>query len=927
MKSRLALLLMLLCMLHATSEALAQCALWSAGPLDNGTAPNGANGNVYAAVSWDPDDLGPLAPRLVVGGDFTSIGGVAVTNIAQRDPATGQWAPVGSGISATVNALTVFYGELVAGCSGDNNVGTFDQTVRRWDGSAWQSLSATNTGSVLAMEEYNGALYIGGTFMTHFVPGGSNDAYFLARWDPIANLWHDVEGGFGSQTNTAVRALAVYNGDLYAGGNVLGGPGTVINLARWNPATHWTQITTGTDLGGIYDFALYGGELIVGGGFLTINGATRNCIAGWNGWSFHSFSTGTAPGGGTIFNVIVHNQVLMIGGAFTTASGLSESRVASWYAAGGYWVPLGYGTDATVQSLVSYNGELVAVGYFTVAERPANHIAHWDGFQWGPFGGGFGNYVLAMTNFNGRIVAGGDFHQPTGSVATAHNVASWTGGALQSYGVGVNGPVMALKGFRYPGVVGPDELVAGGVFTQAGGIAVNNIARWTERFTVFPPPAWQAMGAGFNNAVYAIERSNGITYAGGSFTASGATSILRMARWNETTDVWEQVGFGMNGFVYALKDYNGYLYAGGNFTSAGGSATGGLARWTGTFWDLVGGGAFGGTVLSLEVYDGKLVIGGQFSGISHSPNLIVYDGVSFSALATGGANNNVRALKTNGRRLYVAGDFTSVAGVLVNRVAYWEEGNWHDTHYGTDNIVYALGTYNNEVHVGGSFLNVDYGGPSPALTSPFWGRYSETGLPWFYQHPASKTVQLGDDVSFTAQAASGFSGLTYQWYHNDLPISDGPTGNGSTIGGATTTTLTILDAVWTDHGGYRLVATNSCGDATSFTATLDFTGVTAAPSPGSVRTTVFEALGPNPAGGASQLSFSLAHDAAVRVRIYDVAGRLVRHIDVGRLPAGHHMTSWDARDEGGRKVSAAQYFVRLDVDGQPIGSKRLTILH
>ena len=45
------------------------------------------------------------------------------------------------------------------------------------------------------------------------------------------------------------------------------------------------------------------------------------------------------------------------------------------------------------------------------------------------------------------------------------------------------------------------------MFTQAGGVAANNIARWNESQTIFPPPAWQAMGAGFNNAVYAIERA------------------------------------------------------------------------------------------------------------------------------------------------------------------------------------------------------------------------------------------------------------------------------------------------------------------------------------------------------------------------------------------------------------------------------------
>jgi hypothetical protein len=928
MNARVLATFLVLNFLLPAARAHAQCASWVPGPLDNGLDPNGANNTIYAAISWDPDDTGPLAPRLVVGGTFTSIENVAALHIAQRDPATGLWSPVGTGLNMNVYSLAIYNGQLVAGGDGDNNVGTFDQTVRRWDGSAWQNFAATNTGDVLVMEVYNGSLYIGGTFMTHFVPQTSNDAFFIARWNPVANLWDAVDlAGFGSQTNTAVSALAVYGGDLYVGGwikNASSPSGSVLRISHGN-AGGWAAITNGTDVGGINDFGVFGGELIVAGGYNTINGVAINNIAGWNGSSFHAFSTGTAgsPFGGGVYSVTVHNGIV-IAGVFITASGLTTNHVAFWPPGGSSWQPMGGGTDNSVLDVVSYGGELVAVGGFTVAERTANYIAHWDGYQWGSFGGGTGNYVLAMATFNGRVVAGGDFHQSTPSLSSAHNIASWNGGAARVFGVGMNGSVMALKAFKYPGINGSNELIAGGVFSRAGGIAVNNITRWNESFIVFPPSAWAAMGSGFNNAVYAIERYNNITYAGGAFTASGATGLNRIAKWNETTDVWEPMSSGMNGFVYAMKVYNGNLYVGGNFTTAGGVVTGGLARWNGSAWSSLGGPSLGG-VLSLEVYNNLLVIGGQFSGISGSPNLIVYDGVNFSTLGTGGANNNVRALKAFGTRLYAGGDFTSIGGVAANRIAYWD-GTWHDLHYGTDNIVFALGSYTNEIHVGGSFQNVDFGGPIRATGSPFWGRYDETGLPWFSANPSSVTAQLGDNVSFTAQLATGFL-ASFQWYHNDLPLSNGPTGNGSTIGGATALSLSITSAVWTDHGSYRVEATNSCGSTSSFAATLDFTGVTAAPSPGTVGTTVFEALGPNPSGGATQLAFSLASDAAVRVRIYDLAGRLVRHVDLGRLPAGRHLASWDARDNHGRKVAGGSYFVGVDVDGRSIGAKRLTVLH
>ena len=74
------------------------------------------------------------------------------------------------------------------------------------------------------------------------------------------------------------------------------------------------------------------------------------------------------------------------------------------------------------------------------------------------------------------------------------------------------------------------------------------------------------------------------------------------------------------------------------------------------------------------------------------------------------------------------------------------------------------------------------------------------------------------------------------------------------------------------------------------------------------------------------MAFSLGRDAAVRVRIYDVAGRLVRGVDVGHLAAGRHLAVWDGRDDNGQRVSAAPYFVRLEVDGRPVGVKRLIIM-
>lgn len=922
--------LALAAMLLLPTMAAAQCQDWIQGPMDDGTLPNGSNGSIYDSITWDPDGAGPLLLRLVVAGNFTSIGGVAAQNIPQYDPSTAQWLPFGAGISPSVLCLAVYNGQVIAGCSGDTDVGSFDQTVRRWNGTAWDSLSATNTGSVYDMLVYNGTLYIAGTFMTNFVIPTSVQAHYIARWNPSYNLWDDVdEAGFGSQTNTAVRALQEFNGELYAGGWAASSgsiTGSAIRVAHGTGAALWTEITDGTDPGGIYDLDIFGGELLIAGGFLEINNVLSHNFAGWNGSSFHAFQGGVANTGGssTIWNVTIH-QGICISGEFTTAGGTTVNRVAFWPPGGSAWQALGGGIDNSVYDLTTFRDELIAVGSFTYAGGPANDIAHWNGTAWSGFGGGTASYVLAFTNYNGRLVAGGAFQQPTQTLGTANNIAGWSGGSLSSFGTGMNGAVYALESFNYPGFNGSYELIAGGTFTTAGGVSATRIARWNENpMTVFPPPAWAAMGAGFNGVVQTIERSGGYTYAGGSFTQSGAATVLRVARWNETTDTWENLNGlgGMNGTVYALKEFNGSLYAGGSFTTAGGSTTGGLARWTGFGWAQVGG-YVSGTVYALEVFNGSLIIGGQFPGAPGNQNIAAYDGATYYNLGTGGTNSvGVRSLKAVGGRLYVGGAFTNIGGVSVNNLGWWDGVSWHDANGGGNGVVWALGSANGEAHVGGDFTTVH----GNILYSPRWARFTETGLPWFSlsPYPWSQYVDPGANVTFSAAVGGGYTGLSYQWTHNNLPLVDGVGPYGSTVSGSATQVLSINGVVFSDQGAYRVIVTNTCGSVTSNPGTLSLNATSGTSA--EARVSLFRSIGPNPTGSESTLSFSLAKDADVSYSVFDLRGRRVRRVDLGHLPVGQFEARWDTHDDGGRGVAAGVYFVSLDLDGQRLGAKRLTIV-
>ncbi len=97
------------------------------------------------------------------------------------------------------------------------------------------------------------------------------------------------------------------------------------------------------------------------------------------------------------------------------------------------------------------------------------------------------------------------------------------------------------------------------------------------------------------------------------------------------------------------------------------------------------------------------------------------------------------------------------------------------------------------------------------------------------QPPPSETVYVGGGVSF-AVLATGTAPITYAWY-NPLGnvLSDGPSGNGSTIIGSATSTLTISNAQSGDQGNYYVKVSNSDGDYTATSSTFYLT-VSAVPA-------------------------------------------------------------------------------------------------
>jgi len=118
-------------------------------------------------------------------------------------------------------------------------------------------------------------------------------------------------------------------------------------------------------------------------------------------------------------------------------------------------------------------------------------------------------------------------------------------------------------------------------------------------------PIWSPLGSGTNGDVSALTVYNGQLIAGGMFTTAGGVPVNYVAAWNGSS--WSPLGSGTNGDVSALTVYNGQLIAGGMFTTAGGVPANYVAAWNGSSWSPLGAGT-NMCVLALTVYNGQLAM-------------------------------------------------------------------------------------------------------------------------------------------------------------------------------------------------------------------------------------------------------------------------------------------------------------------------------
>jgi FlgD Ig-like domain/FG-GAP-like repeat len=82
---------------------------------------------------------------------------------------------------------------------------------------------------------------------------------------------------------------------------------------------------------------------------------------------------------------------------------------------------------------------------------------------------------------------------------------------------------------------------------------------------------------------------------------------------------------------------------------------------------------------------------------------------------------------------------------------------------------------------------------------------------------------------------------------------------------------------------------------------------------------------PNPFSSGTSIRFGQPARGPVTLRIYDVAGRRVRTLEDGELPAGQYTRTWDGRNDSGVPLPSGTYFARLRTSAA-VTSEKVTLL-
>jgi hypothetical protein len=783
-------------------------------------------------------------------------------------------------------------------------------------------------GTVRAVAYSNNTLYIGGSFSQ--VGPVSGPAVALDPVTAVAKTPYPRVTGY-------VRAVEPDG----SGGWYIGGAFTAVqgqprnNLAHIDAAgavTSWNpDVNSEVD-----DIALAPGGVYIAGHFIAVGDSGRTFVAAVDAAS--GLATSWAPRiDNWVTEIEVSGNYIYIGGLFVAINGVGRSKLAAFNYPGGELTDiLGACCYANVDALEFSDGKLfIAV---TDAPFPLTYkLQVYDESS------GFLPYFvqanstirdIAFDSLTGSIYLCGDFSSVGGCVSCPYLAAvDVATGSTTGWTFPVDGPVRTVAFRRFGG--SPDALVIGGSFQTVGGVS----RKYPAMVGISPAVTLSPPGCG-GGEVYAVEFDGTKIYAGGDFSIINGVPRSNLAALDATGAVLLNWNPATNATVDALLVSGSTVYVGGQFSTVNGTTrnraasvhavTGALNAFnpnvdaspstTVKTFAIAGttlymGGAFGGVrgverfnlaavnattgavilwnpapdgpVNALTYLPGSILInptlvaGGQFTfiGGQFRDNLATLDPTTGASGPLDSPNGPVHSLfiipsPIGGfDTIFLGGAFSSVAGQprnhLASLAAFGLVTSWDPNANGA---VYSIALLGNTIIAGGDFTTI------------------------------------GTDSRNHIAAIDRFSGAATAW---------DPNATGGTPPGVVYALLPWPGTVYAG-GSFTTIA----GTPQSYFAGISdgtITGVEGDPIP--AVTPLVLRVAPNPFERSTEAQFSLASGGETRVTVYDVAGRRIREIHKGWLPAGNHTIPWDGRDDSGRPAAAGVYFLGVETQTGHMGSK------
>jgi PKD repeat protein len=507
--------------------------------------------------------------------------------------------------------------------------------------------------------------------------------------------------------------------------------------------------------------------------------ATPALSTGPGGWDH--LGTGATPAVGALNGRVdvlyaAGPNALYAGGVFTSAGGDgSAASIARWD--GSAWHSLGAPPlNGGVEAIAVDSGKVYVGGQFTNAggDDAADFVAVWDGVSWKPVCSPITASVQALQIIGRTIYIGGTFADGAGLAAADKLVRCDLDTGTPSATVSdaaheINGSIYALTADS------AGRLYAAGSFINIDGITnANHVAMYDG--------TWHAMQAGAVDEITRSIASDGTNvYIGSdSVNIAGIAQADHVAKWNGSA--WSAVGAntaGTDGFFPASTFINGLVTSGsnvfatGSFQNADGQPTADeIVGFNGSSWlpmgsDGAGNGPLPGAGNAVEVFEGQVVVGGNFTtagGDGLASYIARFPGAAHPLTAVIHLGNGGFSPFVGSTAKFDGSSSTGDAPIVGYRWSF-NDGSADATGPTVAHVLTKQGINTVTLTVTDSL------GHTAQASDDFFiaGQYPQARFAW---SPA--TVFAGEPVSFDGSASSDSDGTiaSYDWQWGDAAADD-----------------------------------------------------------------------------------------------------------------------------------------------------------